>query len=52
MFGSCIVMVVLGVIALIVVVALYKLYVELIQKKNKVKEAMGGIDVQLNMKEA
>lgn len=47
MFGSCIVMVVLGVIALIVVVALYKLYVELIQKKNKVKEAMGGIDVQL-----
>lgn len=47
MFGSCIVMVVLGVIALIVVVALYKLYVELIQKKNKVREAMGGIDVQL-----
>lgn len=47
MFGSCIVMVMLGVIALFIVVALYKLYVELIQKKNKVKEAMGGIDVQL-----
>lgn len=35
------------VILLAIIVALYSLYVQLIQKRNKVKEAMGGIDVQL-----
>lgn len=47
MFSSCIVMVILGLIALIIIISLYNLYVQLIQKKNKVKEAMSGIDVQL-----
>lgn len=36
------------IVLLVVVFGLYNLYVSLIQKKNKVKEAMGGIDVQLN----
>lgn len=31
-----------------VVVAFYNIYVQLIKKRNKVKEAMSGIDVQLN----
>lgn len=36
------------VVAIVLVVAIvYGLYVKLIQKKNKVKEAMSGIDVQL-----
>ena len=36
------------VIAVVLVVAIvYGLYVKVIQKKNKVKEAMSGIDVQL-----
>lgn len=39
--------VVLGV-AFVLIAALYNIYVQLIRKKNKVKEAMGGIDVQLN----
>lgn len=39
---------VLLVVLLAVVVFLYGLYVQLIKKRNKVKEAMGGIDVQLN----
>lgn len=38
---------ILGVIAVMVIMALYNIYVQLIQKKNKVKEAMGGVDVQL-----
>ena len=35
------------VVLLVVLVPLYSLYVSLIQKKNKVRESMGGIDVQL-----
>ena len=38
----------LAIIALVVLVAFYNMYVSLIKKRNKVKEAMGGIDVQLN----
>ncbi len=45
MLGITAIIVILGVIVLI---ALYGMYVALIQKRNKVKEAMGGIDVQLN----
>jgi len=41
-------MIVLGVILLIVFAGLYNIYVALIMKKNKVKEALGGVDVQLN----
>ncbi len=38
----------IGLIVLLAILAmLYSLYVQLIQKRNKVKEAMGGIDVQL-----
>ena len=35
------------VVAVIVIGGLYSLYVKLVQKKNKVHEAMGGVDVQL-----
>ena len=35
------------VVAVIVIGGLYSLYVKLVQKKNKVREAMGGVDVQL-----
>lgn len=35
-------------VVLAVIFGLYSLYVSLIRKKNNVKEAMGGIDVQLN----
>lgn len=35
------------VIILAIIALLYYLYVKLIQKRNKVREAMGGIDVQL-----
>ena len=35
------------VVAIIVIGVLYNIYVKVIQKKNKVKEAMGGVDVQL-----
>ena len=35
------------VVLLVVLIPLYGLYVSLIQKKNKVRESMGGIDVQL-----
>ena len=35
------------VVAVIVIGVLYSLYVKLVQKKNKVREAMGGVDVQL-----
>jgi len=37
----------LAVLAIILLLPLYGLYVGLIKKKNKVKESMGGIDVQL-----
>lgn len=47
-FAMTILLIILGVIFLVIIAALYNLYVQLIQKKNKVKEAMGGIDVQLN----
>ena len=40
--------IVLGVILLIVFLVIYNIYVQLIIKKNKVKEAMAGVDVQLN----
>lgn len=44
---STVFIVVSGAILLLICIVLYSLYVKLIQKKNKVKEAMGGIDVQL-----
>lgn len=44
---SLIFIVVSSAILLLICFILYGLYVKLIQKKNKVKEAMGGIDVQL-----
>ena len=44
---SLIFIVVSGAVLLLICFILYGLYVKLIQKKNKVKEAMGGIDVQL-----
>jgi LemA protein len=37
-----------AIVILVVLVAFYNMYVSLIKKRNKVKEAMGGIDVQLN----
>ena len=36
------------VIGVIILLALYGIYVGLMKKRNKVKEAMSGIDVQLN----
>jgi LemA protein len=36
------------IVVLVLLFVLYGLYVKLIQKKNKVKEAIGGVDVQLN----
>lgn len=44
---SIVFIVVSAVLGLIVLAILYNLYVKIIKKKNKVKEAMGGIDVQL-----
>lgn len=45
---NCIVLIVTAlVILLVLLIPLYTMYVSLIQKKNKVKESMGGIDVQL-----
>lgn len=38
----------LGVIILVIFATIYNIYVKLIIKKNKVKEAMAGVDVQLN----
>lgn len=40
-------LIILGVVCLVVLAVPYKLYVSLIQKRNKVKEAVSGIDVQL-----
>lgn len=37
-----------AIIAVILVVIFYNIYVQIITKRNKVKEAMSGIDVQLN----
>lgn len=42
-FGSIIILVIVA----LVIGILYSIYVQLIQKKNKVKEAMSGVDVQL-----
>lgn len=39
---------IIGVVVLAILLGLYNLYVVLIKKKNNVKEAMGGVDVQLN----
>ena len=39
-------------VAVVVLVMLYKMYVQLIMKRNKVKEAMSGIDVQLNKRDS
>lgn len=47
-FSMVVLSVVISVIALFLFAMLYNIYVQLIQKKNKVKEAMAGIDVQLN----
>ncbi len=47
-FGMFLMATVVGIVVLVLLILLYGLYVQLIQKKNKVKEAMGGIDVQLN----
>ncbi len=45
---SCIILIVaVLVVLLLLLIPLYSMYVSLIQKKNKVKESMGGIDVQL-----
>lgn len=45
---SCIILIVaVLVVLLLLLIPLYTMYVSLIQKKNKVKESMGGIDVQL-----
>ena len=35
-------------VAIVLLIIMYNLYIQLIKKRNKVKEAMGGIDVQLN----
>ena len=47
MISMCIPTIIGLIILLAIVAMLYGLYVQLIQKRNKVKEAMGGIDVQL-----
>lgn len=39
---------ILSIVLLVAIVLFYGLYVQLIKKNNKVKEAMSGIDVQLN----
>ena len=45
---SCIILIVaVLVVLLLLLIPLYTLYVSLIRKKNKVRESMGGIDVQL-----
>ncbi len=40
-------LIILGVVAAVALVFLYSIYVQVIQKKNNVKEAMSSIDVQL-----
>ena len=39
--------IIIAVVALVIIFMLYSCYVQVIQKKNKVKEAFAGIDVQL-----
>jgi len=47
-FTIMIITVVILVLAIICLIALYGMYTSLIKQKNKVNEAMSGIDVQLN----
>jgi LemA protein len=47
-FGMMMMTGIFTIAGVIVLAALYGIYVSLIQKRNKVKEAMSGIDVQLN----
>ena len=47
-FTIMVISVILLVLAIILVVAFYGMYTGLIKKKNKLNEAMNGIDVQLN----
>ena len=47
-FGIMLLTSIITVVGLIILIVLYSLYVQLIQKRNKAREAMGGIDVQLN----
>ena len=47
-FTIMVISVILLVLAIILVVAFYGMYTGLIKKKNKLNEAMSGIDVQLN----
>lgn len=45
---NCIILIIVAlVVLLLLLIPLYTMYVSLIQKRNKVKESMGGIDVQL-----
>lgn len=48
MLMNCIILIIVAlVVLLLLLIPLYTMYVSLIQKRNKVKESMGGIDVQL-----
>lgn len=47
MFANYVGFAVLGLIALVVISALYNIYVNLIKLKNTVEEAMSGVDIQL-----
>lgn len=47
-FTIMVISVILLVLAIILVVAFYGMYTGLIKKKNKLNEAMSGVDVQLN----
>ena len=47
-FGIMLLTGIITVIGILLLAALYGIYVGLIKKRNKVKEAMSGIDVQLN----
>ena len=47
-FGIMTIAIIATIIGLIILIVLYNLYIQVIQKRNKVKEAMSGIDVQLN----
>lgn len=47
-FGMLLITGIVAVVGLIILFALYGIYVQVIQKRNKVREAMSGIDVQLN----
>ena len=47
-FGIMLLTGIITIIGILLLAALYGIYVGLIKKRNKVKEAMSGIDVQLN----